>query len=58
MAKSKKPAKKLGAKDLKKTKGGILIGLNQPSAWKLTPTLQPPSGSLSGELGGLTQYKS
>jgi len=33
-------AKKLGKKDLKKTKGGILIALNQPTAnvapfWKM-----------------------
>lgn len=30
--KGKKPAKTLGKKDLKRTKGGILIGLNQPLA--------------------------
>ncbi len=31
MAGKKKTGKKLGKKDMKKTKGGILIGLNQPS---------------------------
>jgi len=29
--KKKRSAKKLGKKDMKKTKGGILIGLNQPT---------------------------
>ena len=39
MAGKKKTGKKLGKKDLKKTKGGILIGLNQPTLsapqWKI-----------------------
>ena len=34
MAAKKKTGKKLGKKDMKKTKGGVLIGLNQPT-WKL-----------------------
>ena len=50
MAPKKKPGKKkLGKKDLKKTKGGILIGLNQPTVnatqWKLDLNIAstPPS---------------
>lgn len=44
--KGKKPAaaKKMGKKDLKRTKGGILIALNQPA---LSPQVKV-------ELGGVT----
>lgn len=48
---AKKPARKLGKKDLKKTKGGILIGLNQPSL-KIQPVLKfEPGHKITG--GGL-----
>ena len=45
----KNPAKKLGKKDLQKTKGGILIGLNQPTF--KAPAPPAPLGSQERLIG-------
>jgi len=48
--KGKKATKAMGKKDLKRTKGGILIGLNQPSLLngiKGEIKLAPSPGSIS-----------
>lgn len=48
MSSPKKPGKKLGKKAMKKTKGGILIGLNQPTQsfehWKIDLTHRSVEG--------------
>jgi hypothetical protein len=49
--KAKKPAKAMGKKELKRTKGGVLIGLNQPSFVKMQT---PLSGGIIAPTDGKT----
>jgi len=56
MAAKKKTGKKLGKKDMKKTKGGVLIALNQPSL-KIDASTALKYDPLKVEQGSLNFYK-
>ena len=53
--KAKKSSKTLGKKSMKKTKGGILIGLNQPAVNTSLNTTNLTTTNLSG--GSLNFWK-